>query len=166
MSELVGNLEYRFSHDAATIIPSAFRLYCHQAEKRKFMRHTIAKLTAHPNSRCFAILAVFCIIGSFAQYYYWPIDSTLYSNKFPFQDHHAYFVNSYKLNVSNGILEMKGYYLTGNNTHRASLDVNGLDVLLNHIRPKSINDPKLEKAQLPYQAFFLQQAVGTARGWF
>ena len=64
------------------------------------------------------------------------------------------------------ISSYEGYYLTGNNTHRASLDVSGLDVLLNHIRPKSINDPKLEKAQLPYQAFFLQQAVGTARGWF
>ena len=72
------------------------------------MRQTIAKLTGHPNARCFAILVVFCSVGSFIQYNYRPVDFTLYSNKLAFQDHHAYFVNSYKLNVSNGILEMKG----------------------------------------------------------
>ena len=51
---------------------------------------------------------------------------------------------------------MHGYYWTYNNAHHTFLKLNGLDVLLNDIKPKLLSDPKLEKAFLPYQSFFLQ----------
>ena len=102
------------------------------------------------------MLAFIFIIGSYIKYNFTSIDLTLYTSTFAFQDAHNYFVKSYHFNVSNGILEMNGYYLTDNNTHHASIKLNGLDVLLNEIKPKLLNDPKLEKAFLPFQSFFLQ----------
>ena len=67
---------------------------------------------------------------------------------------HSYFVKSYKF--SDGSLEMKGYYSAGNHTRDASVKLEGLGVLLNDIRPKIINDPKLEEAVLPDQKYFIQ----------
>ena len=67
---------------------------------------------------------------------------------------HSYFVKSYKF--SDGSLEMRGYYSAGNQTRAASVKLEGLGVLLNDIRPKIINDPKLEEAVLPDQKYFIQ----------
>ena len=68
-------------------------------------------------------------------------------------DSYTYFVKSYKF--SDGSLEMKGFYSTGNYTHDASLKLEGLEILLNDFKPEIINDPKLEKAVLPYQKYFM-----------
>ena len=43
-----------------------------------------------------------------------------------------------------------------NDTHYAPIKRNGLDTLLNDIRPKLLHDPKLKQAFLPSQSFFLQ----------
>ena len=50
---------------------------------------------------------------------------------------------------------MTGYYLSGNHTYRASVKLNGLDILLNGIRLDKLNDPKLETADLPDQKYFI-----------
>ena len=118
----------------------------------------ISKRTGHLHLKCVAHFAIILTLGSllcFMAYYNMLIDSSWYSKMFSSQGTHDYFVKSYQLHVSDGILEMKGYYTIGNLTHRASLKLNGLDVLLNDLKSKFLNDPKLEKALLPDQNFFV-----------
>ena len=71
------------------------------------------------------------------------------------KDTHDYFVTNYKLNASDGILETRRYYLIDNNTHHASIKLNGLEVQLDDINSKLLIGPKSEKKFLPYQSFFL-----------
>ena len=123
------------------------------------MWQAISKRSRQTHSQYIAVLVIISIaLGSllgFILFYDMSLDSLWYSKRLSSQDTHDYFVKSYKLHVSDGILEMEGYYTIGNLTHRASLKLNGLDVLLNDLKPKFLNDPKLEKALLSDQNFFI-----------
>ena len=65
-----------------------------------------------------------------------------------------FFVNRYKF--VHGTLEMRGHYMGKNITEERGLKIEGMDVLLNEIKPKLLNDPKLEAAALPDHIYFQQ----------
>ena len=49
---------------------------------------------------------------------------------------------------------MKGHYMKDNITLESELKIEGMDVLLNDIKPKLLNDPKLEMVTFPDQRYF------------
>ena len=63
-----------------------------------------------------------------------------------------FFVKVYKF--TQGTLEMKGHYMKDNITLESELKIEGMDVLLNDIKPNLLNDPKLEMATFPDQRYF------------
>ena len=65
-----------------------------------------------------------------------------------------FFVNSYTF--VHGTLEMRGHYIEENTKDERRLKLEGMDVLLNDIKPKLLNDPKLETATLPDHIYFQQ----------
>lgn len=104
-----------------------------------------------------AACAVIIILGGcfyLSEYSALIIDSPARIRSFNTQLFHNYFVKSY--NFNNGVLEMKGYYSGNNLTYDASVKLEGLGVLLNDLKPEIINDPKLEKAVLPDEKYFMQ----------
>ena len=103
----------------------------------------------------FVVILTLCSICCFIAYYRPSFDFAWYSKRFIYQDNHDYFVKSYRLQSSEGIMEMTGYYLSGNHTYRASVKLNGLDILLNVIHLDRLNDPKYETADLPDQKYFI-----------
>ena len=125
------------------------------------MWYAIAKLTRQPFSNCIVILAIMFTIGLSTQYFYTSIDTTWYPNTYNFKDIYDNIVKSYKFNVSDVVLEMKGYNLTTNNTDNATIKLNGLDVRLNKLKRlhRLLNDPKLDKPLLPFKSFFLQDRI-------
>ena len=63
-----------------------------------------------------------------------------------------FFVNS--LTFINETFEMRGHFIGEKDERRLKLE--GMDVLLNDIKPKLLNDPKLEAAALPDHIYFQQ----------
>ena len=63
-----------------------------------------------------------------------------------------FFVKSFTF--INDTLEMRGHYIGEKDECRLKLE--GMDVLLNDIKPKLLNDPKLEAAPLPDHIYFQQ----------
>ena len=125
----------------------------------------IAKLTGQSYRKCIAILLFIFILGNVIQYHFTTLDKYWYNTSndkhwyrstFTYRDVHEFYVKGYKFNISEGVLETLGYYSTNGSTHHASIKLRGLDILLNDIKPKILNDPKLEKAVLPYEKFFIQ----------
>lgn len=112
---------------------------------------------AHPVWKYTAACAIILVLGFFfylSEYLSVIIEAPHHFRSFNSQVFHNYFVKSYKFD--DGVLEMKGHYSNGNLTYDAAVKLEGLGVLLNDLRPKLINDPKLEKAVLPDQKYFMQ----------
>ena len=103
----------------------------------------------------FMLILTLCNICCFIVYFRPSFDFAWYLKRFTYLDNHDYFVNSFRLRSSKGIMEMTGYYLSDNHTYRASVKLNGLDIVLNGIRNGKLNDPKYETADLPDQKYFI-----------
>ena len=102
---------------------------------------------------CSVIIILGCLFY-LSEYYYLILEAPGRIKSLNSHVFHSYFVRSYRFN--NGRLEMTGQYKGKNITHDAALNVEGLEVFLNDMRPKLLNDPKLEVAFHPDQIYFLQ----------
>ena len=125
----------------------------------KSLRHVNAILMGRTYSQCVAFIVVLVSIGQVIQYHYTSVDKFSYNLSADktwdktlrhFLPNKAYYVKHYLLNLSEEILD------TWEHLHNASLKLKGLDLLLNDIKPKSLEDPKLERTPVSYEKFFQQ----------